>query len=173
MPGISSNTPSPPHVDPAATPSYQTLTGLGVGVTVVAALYFGKDILLPIIVAILLSFVLSPLVGALRRLEDSAGRRGGVLSGVRARHNWRCGCIGRQPDRRNRGRPPAVSDHDREKGWCAADRHSGTHWGGRKPFPRDAWPGRSNIASICIAGGRASGTAGANARSRGSASTAA
>jgi predicted PurR-regulated permease PerM len=67
--GIASNPPSPPHVDPPATPSYQTLTGLGVGVTVVAALYFGKDILLPITVAVLLSFVLSPLVGTLRRLR--------------------------------------------------------------------------------------------------------
>ena len=69
MAGIASNPPSPPHVDPPATPSYQTLTGLGVGVTVVAALYFGKDILLPITVAVLLSFVLSPLVGTLRRLR--------------------------------------------------------------------------------------------------------
>ena len=69
MAGIASNPPSPPNVDPAAHPSYQTLTGLGVGVTVVAALYFGKDILLPITVAVLLSFVLSPLVGALRRLQ--------------------------------------------------------------------------------------------------------
>jgi len=66
---ITANSPSPPHVDPPATPSYQTLTGLGVGVTVIAALYFGKDILLPITVAVLLSFVLSPLVGILRRLR--------------------------------------------------------------------------------------------------------
>ena len=69
MAEITANSPSPPHVDPPATPSYQTLTGLGVGVTVIAALYFGKDILLPITVAVLLSFVLSPLVGALRRLR--------------------------------------------------------------------------------------------------------
>jgi len=40
-----------------------------VGVTVVAALYFAEDILLPITVAVLLSFVLSPLVGVLRRLR--------------------------------------------------------------------------------------------------------
>jgi len=66
---ITANSPSPPHVDPPSTPSYQTLTGLGVGVTVIAALYFGKDILLPITVAVLLSFVLSPLVGTLRRLR--------------------------------------------------------------------------------------------------------
>ena len=69
MAGIVSNPPSPPHVDPPATPNYQTLTGLGVGVTVVAALYFAEDILLPITVAVLLSFVLSPLVGVLRRLR--------------------------------------------------------------------------------------------------------
>ena len=69
MAGTAANTPSLPHVDPPAIPSYQTLTGLGVGVTVVAALYFGKDILLPITVAVLLSFVLSPLVGILRRLR--------------------------------------------------------------------------------------------------------
>ena len=69
MAEITANSPSPPHVDPPATPSYQTLTGLGVGVTVIAALYFGKDILLPITVAVLLSFVLSPLVGILRRLR--------------------------------------------------------------------------------------------------------
>jgi predicted PurR-regulated permease PerM len=66
---MTANSPSPPHVDPPTTASYQTLTGLGVGVTVIAALYFGKDILLPITVAVLLSFVLSPLVGTLRRLR--------------------------------------------------------------------------------------------------------
>ena len=69
MAEITPNSPSPPHVDPPATPSYQTLTALAVGVTVIAALYFGKDILLPITVAVLLSFVLSPLVGTLRRLR--------------------------------------------------------------------------------------------------------
>ena len=69
MAEITADLPSPPHVDPPPTPSYQTLTGLGVGVTVIAALYFGKDILLPITVAVLLSFVLSPLVGTLRRLR--------------------------------------------------------------------------------------------------------
>ena len=69
MAEMTANSLSPPHVDPPATPSYQTLTGLGVGVTVIAALYFGKDILLPITVAVLLSFVLSPLVGILRRLR--------------------------------------------------------------------------------------------------------
>ena len=69
MAGIASNRTRPPSGRSAGDPSYHTLTGLGVGVTVVAALYFGKDILLPITVAVLLSFVLSPLVGTLRRLR--------------------------------------------------------------------------------------------------------
>ena len=69
MAEITAHSPSPSHVDPPSSPSYQTLTGLGVGVTVIAALYFGRDILLPITVAVLLSFVLSPLVGILRRLR--------------------------------------------------------------------------------------------------------
>ena len=92
MAGIAANPPSLPHVDPPATPSYQTLTGLGVGVTVVAALYFGRDILLPITVAVLLSFVLSPLVGILRRLRIpravavvfSVGLALAIISGVGA-----------------------------------------------------------------------------------------
>ena len=92
MAEITADLPSPPHVDPPPTPSYQTLTGLGVGVTVIAALYFGKDILLPITVAVLLSFVLSPLVGTLRRLRIprvvavvfSAGLALAIIGGVGA-----------------------------------------------------------------------------------------
>ena len=57
------------HINPAATPGYQVLTGVVVGVVVVAALYFARDVLLPIAVAVLLSFVLSPLVSVLRRFR--------------------------------------------------------------------------------------------------------
>src|SRR5262249_700275 len=46
-----------------------TLTGVVIGVVVIAALYFGKEVLLPVTVAILLSFVLSPLVRWLRRIN--------------------------------------------------------------------------------------------------------
>ncbi len=42
---------------------------LAVGVVVVAALYLGRDILVPITIAVLLSFVLAPLVNLLRRLR--------------------------------------------------------------------------------------------------------
>ena len=88
MAEITANSPSPPHVDPPATPSYQTLTGLGVGVTVIAALYFGKDILLPITVAVLLSFVLSPLVGTLRRLRIPRAVAVVFSVGLCARDYW-------------------------------------------------------------------------------------
>ncbi len=43
------------------------LLGLAVGVVVVAALYFAREVLIPITLAILLSFVLAPLVRLLRR----------------------------------------------------------------------------------------------------------
>ena len=40
--------------------------GLAVGVVVIAALYLGKEVLIPITVAVLLSFVLAPFVSLLR-----------------------------------------------------------------------------------------------------------
>ncbi len=45
------------------------LLNLAVGVVVVATLFLARDVLVPIMVAILLSFVLSPLVALLRRLH--------------------------------------------------------------------------------------------------------
>jgi predicted PurR-regulated permease PerM len=65
---MNEQTPLPP-APRAATPDNQVLTEVVVGVVVVAALYFARDVLLPIAVAVLLSFVLSPLVSALRRLR--------------------------------------------------------------------------------------------------------
>jgi predicted PurR-regulated permease PerM len=46
--------------------SGSTLTFVAIGVVVVAALYLGREVLVPIALAILLSFVLSPLVRILR-----------------------------------------------------------------------------------------------------------
>jgi predicted PurR-regulated permease PerM len=57
------------QVGPPSVPSYRALTTLVVGVVIVFALYFGKDVLLPVTLAILLSFALSPLVTLLRRLR--------------------------------------------------------------------------------------------------------
>lgn len=68
-PDLSSAPPGPAQVDPPPMPGLRGLTGLAVGVVIVFALYFGKDVLLPVTLAVLLSFVLSPLVTVLRRIH--------------------------------------------------------------------------------------------------------
>ena len=60
--------PRPAEVVAADTPSLRTLAGLATGVVVVAALYLGRDVLVPIMLAVLLSFVLAPLAGLLHRI---------------------------------------------------------------------------------------------------------
>lgn len=64
---------------PAASSPTSTLS-LQIGVVVIAALYVAREVLMPITVAILLSFVLSPLVNLLRRLH--LGRVPSVLLSV-------------------------------------------------------------------------------------------
>jgi predicted PurR-regulated permease PerM len=58
-----------PRIDPPNAPSLNILTGLAVGVALIAALYFGQEVLLPVTIAVLLSFVLSPLVNGLHKLH--------------------------------------------------------------------------------------------------------
>lgn len=62
--------PTTPHAEtvPAATPSstLRTLLAIHVAVAVTAGLYFAREVLIPIALAVLLSFVLSPLVDRLR-----------------------------------------------------------------------------------------------------------
>jgi predicted PurR-regulated permease PerM len=58
-----------PRLDPPNASSLKILTGIAVGVAIVAALYFGQEVLLPVTIAVLLSFVLSPLVDGLRKLH--------------------------------------------------------------------------------------------------------
>src|SRR5690349_2040617 len=67
--------PRPAVVPPAETPSAASVLPLAVGVIVIAALYFGRDVFIPIVIAALLSFVLAPVVDFLRRF-----RLGRVLS---------------------------------------------------------------------------------------------
>jgi predicted PurR-regulated permease PerM len=57
------------QVEPPSASNNRALTGLVVGVVTIFALYFGKDVLLPVTLAVLLSFVLSPLVTLLRRIQ--------------------------------------------------------------------------------------------------------
>lgn len=65
----------PPRADSSETlatlvalvPGLKLLVGLAVGTIVIAGLYFGREILIPLALAFLLGFVLDPLVGRLRR----------------------------------------------------------------------------------------------------------
>lgn len=57
------------QVVPPDAPTTRGLTSIITGVVIVCALYFGRDVLIPIILAILLSFLVAPLVGLLRRLH--------------------------------------------------------------------------------------------------------
>jgi predicted PurR-regulated permease PerM len=64
----------PPHgrpnrVYPPGTPSLHGLASVITGVVVVCGLYFGSAVLIPITLSVLLSFLLAPLVAALRRLH--------------------------------------------------------------------------------------------------------
>jgi len=67
----------PTHVAPVPAQNTAGLTGVVVGVVIVAALYLGREVLVPITLAFLLCFVLSPLVALLRRI-----RLGRILSVV-------------------------------------------------------------------------------------------
>ena len=65
--------PSPPARQPASVPAAEvpgisTLVGIVTAVVAVAGLYFAKDVLVPITLAILLSFVLTPIVELLRKV---------------------------------------------------------------------------------------------------------
>jgi predicted PurR-regulated permease PerM len=67
-------------VPPADTPGVQRLLTLAVAVVVIAGLYLGREVMIPIILAVLLSFLLAPLVNLLRRLH--LGRVPSVLLAV-------------------------------------------------------------------------------------------
>jgi predicted PurR-regulated permease PerM len=62
--------PPPPEtrVPAAEVPGLSGLLTVVVGVVVVAALYVGREVFIPIVLAVLLSFVLAPLVDLLRRI---------------------------------------------------------------------------------------------------------
>jgi predicted PurR-regulated permease PerM len=70
----------PTSVAPAETPGLTGLLTLAVAVVVVAGLYLGRTVLIPITLAVLLSFLLAPIVNLLRRI--SLGRVLSVLVAV-------------------------------------------------------------------------------------------
>ncbi|RZM31822.1 MAG: AI-2E family transporter, partial [Sphingomonas sp.] len=63
------DTPGAAQVRPASAPELKTLAAVAVGTLVIAALYFGQEVLIPITLAVMLSFVLSPVVNFLQRLR--------------------------------------------------------------------------------------------------------
>lgn len=74
---------SAPHQDPDTTnsvPGMSNMFALHAAVVVVAALYFARDVLVPIMLAVLLAFILAPLVVLLRKLRF--GRTPSVIIAV-------------------------------------------------------------------------------------------
>lgn len=61
-------TATPGPIPPRAAPDTTSLLGPAVAAIVVAALYLAQDVLVPITLAVMLSFVLSPLTNLLRRM---------------------------------------------------------------------------------------------------------
>jgi predicted PurR-regulated permease PerM len=57
------------RIPATSAPELKTLAGVAVGTLVIAALYFGQEVLIPITLAVMLSFVLSPVVNLLQRLR--------------------------------------------------------------------------------------------------------
>lgn len=65
---LPTSVPAQNEVPPPETPSPAGLMTLAVGVVVIAALYLGHEIFIPIVLAVLLSFVLAPIVDWLRHV---------------------------------------------------------------------------------------------------------
>jgi len=76
----SSQAKPPAQAVPPASPHAASALALQVGVVIVAALYLAKEVLIPVTLAILLSFILAPLVALLRRVH--LGRVPAVLLAV-------------------------------------------------------------------------------------------
>lgn len=81
-PGERSASAAQENVPAASSPALTSILSLQVGAVIVVALYLAREVLIPITVAILLSFVLSPLVDLLRRIR--LGRVPSVLISVLA-----------------------------------------------------------------------------------------
>ncbi|MCJ2009532.1 AI-2E family transporter, partial [Methylobacterium sp. J-092] len=70
MPTDDAVVPRPPaQVPPPLVPGLRGLLTLAVGVVLIAALYFGREVFIPLVLAVLLSFVLGPVVNLLRRIK--------------------------------------------------------------------------------------------------------
>src|ERR1043166_4155122 len=66
---LASSPATPVQVSPPSGPDLVTLVMVALGIVVVGALYLAREVLIPITLAILLSFVLGPVVSLFRRLH--------------------------------------------------------------------------------------------------------
>ena len=113
-----------PPISPATSPEATSASVLGrismqgtivVAVFIVAALYFGREVLIPITLAFLLTFLLSPLVEWLRRSAAGAGSVGRLGRGSRAGdHRWHRQ-RDRHPGRAARPGNPGIPSDNREE----------------------------------------------------------
>ncbi|MCJ2026990.1 AI-2E family transporter [Methylobacterium sp. J-067] len=70
MPVDVTEIPKPPaQVPPPLVPGLRGLLTLAVGVVIVEALYYGREVFIPLVLAVLLSFVLGPVVNLLRKVK--------------------------------------------------------------------------------------------------------
>ena len=98
---------------------------------IVALLYLGAGILVPLVLAILLAFALSPLVDLFVRRLRLPEPVAVILSVLSALLSTGAFCLlGRYPVAADRRRIASLPDHDRQQ----AERLAGTAWGRR--FPR-------------------------------------
>jgi predicted PurR-regulated permease PerM len=67
--GSTDTAPGAAQVSAVSAPELKSLLGIAVAALTVAALYFAQDVLIPIMLAVMLSFVLSPVVNLLQRLR--------------------------------------------------------------------------------------------------------
>ena len=80
LPVLRAATTGPAKVEPARTPGLAGLLTLAVFVVIVSGLYLARDVMIPVTLAVLLSFLLAPVVGLFRRLH--LGRVPSVLLSV-------------------------------------------------------------------------------------------
>lgn len=72
---LSSAPPRPARVQPPVIPGASGLATLAVALVVVVALYFGREVFIPLVLAVLLSFLVRPVVNLLRRIHVPRCRR--------------------------------------------------------------------------------------------------
>ncbi len=106
----------PTQVPPAETPGLTSLLTLAVAVVVIAGLYLGRDVLIPITLAVLLSFLIAPARQPAAPHPSRPRALGAGGGAARARDHPGARRADRPADRRHRRRGPSLRVHDRAEG---------------------------------------------------------